>query len=59
MDIVKERLGPDENGEHPDGLKNTFKRLVSRDKKNEKGKLERKSSKGYTEQFVTDQGKWG
>jgi len=55
MDIVKERLGPDENGEHPDGLKNTFKRLVSRDKKNEKGKLERKNSAGYTEQFVTDQ----
>jgi len=55
MDIVKERLGPDENGEHPDGLKNTFKRLVSRDKKNAKGKLERKDSKGYTEQFVTDQ----
>eukprot|EP00986_Skeletonema_menzelii_P003122 scaffold916_cov129-Skeletonema_menzelii.AAC.1 len=55
MDIVKERLGPDENGEHPDGLKNTFKRLVTRDKKNEKGKLERKNSKGYTEQFVTDQ----
>jgi hypothetical protein len=57
MDIVKEKLGPDENGEHPEGLKNTFKRLVGRGKDVEKGKLERKNSKGYTEQFVTDQGK--
>jgi hypothetical protein len=56
MDIVKEKLGSDENGEHPEGLKNTFKRLVGRGKEVEKGKLERKSSKGYTEQFVTDQG---
>ncbi|KAL7434989.1 hypothetical protein ACHAXM_004579 [Skeletonema potamos] len=55
MDIVKEKLGSDENGEHPEGLKNTFKRLVGRGKEVEKGKLERKSSKGYTEQFVTDQ----
>ena len=59
MDIVKERLGAPEGngGEHPAGLRNTFKRLVGRGQEAEKKGLERKTSKGYTEQYVTDQGK--
>ena len=55
IDIVKEKLGAaDENGDHPAGLRNTFKRIVSRNKANQTQKKE-VSPTNYTEQYVTDQ----
>ena len=55
IDIVKEKLGAaDENGDHPAGLRNTFKRIVSRNKSNQTEKKE-VSPTNYTEQYVTDQ----
>jgi len=55
IDIVKEKLnGPaDESSNHPKGLRNTFKRIVSRNKKEETDK--KAAVSGYTEQYVTDQ----
>ena len=59
IDIVKEKLGAaDENEEHPKGLRNTFKRIVSRNKGKESDKKKDGASKAnneYTEQYVTDQ----
>lgn len=63
IDIVKEKLGAtDENGDHPAGLRNTFKRIVRGNKARQadKDKEAASSKKGnindvYTEQYVTDQ----
>jgi hypothetical protein len=58
VDIVKEKFGAvDENGSgeaHPVGLRNTFNRIMSRNKSNQPTKgMSHKNT--YTEQFVTDQ----
>jgi hypothetical protein len=57
IDIVKEKLGAnDDNGNHPAGLRNTFKRIVTRSKSNmNKDAPSSSTNKGYTEQYVTDQ----
>mmetsp|Transcript_27710 Transcript_27710/g.66743 ORF Transcript_27710/g.66743 Transcript_27710/m.66743 type:complete len:242 (+) Transcript_27710:1-726(+) len=62
IDIVKEKLGAtDENGDHPVGLRKTFRRIVGRNKGNQNDKSKdlsasnRSNNSGYTEQFVTDQ----
>ena len=53
IDIVKEKLGAtDENGDHPAGLRDTFKRWRNKGNQTEKKDA---SNTNYTEQFVTDQ----
>ena len=53
-DIAKEKLGAaGENGEHPAGLRGTFKRMVSRNKSSTNA-TDKKEVTGYTEQYVTD-----
>jgi len=55
IDIVREKLGAvDENGDHPAGLRDTFKRIVSRNKASQAEKKEVNNA-NYTEQYVTDQ----
>lgn len=58
MDIVREKVGTNEDGDHPAGLRNTFKRIVSRGKSQqpEKGKdSAKRRESNYAEQYVTDQ----
>ncbi|KAL7537211.1 hypothetical protein ACHAXR_007661 [Thalassiosira sp. AJA248-18] len=62
IDIVKDKLGAtDEHGEHPKGLRDTFKRIVearrgsTKADKNKDGTSNDKHNNQYTEQFVTDQ----
>ena len=60
IDIVKDKLGANENGDHPKGLRDTFKRIVSRNKpspteKNKQNGSKRNINNQYTEQYVTDQ----
>jgi pentatricopeptide repeat protein len=57
IDIVKEKFGAtEENGEvHPAGLKNTFNRIMARNKANQQAKKGMAHQNSYTEQFVTDQ----
>jgi hypothetical protein len=60
IDIVKEKIGAaDESGDNPVGLRNTFKRIVNRNKPNQNKDASYNNSKnknnGYTQQFVTDQ----
>mmetsp|Transcript_30968 Transcript_30968/g.62980 ORF Transcript_30968/g.62980 Transcript_30968/m.62980 type:complete len:1502 (+) Transcript_30968:105-4610(+) len=58
IDIVKERLGGDDNAqeEHPVGLRNTFKRIIRRQSTNQAAKKNNTNNQnGYTEQYVTDQ----
>ena len=59
IDIVKEKLGAnDDNGNHPAGLRNTFKRIVTRSKSNlnkDAPSSNKNKNSGYTEQYVTDQ----
>lgn len=59
IDIVKEKLGAnDDSGNHPAGLRNTFKRIVTRSKSNlnkDAPSSNKNKNSGYTEQYVTDQ----
>ncbi len=58
IDIVKERLGGDDNAQedHPVGLRNTFRRIIRRQSTNQAAKKNTASNQNsYTEQYVTDQ----
>lgn len=59
IDIVKDKFGATdeiEQGEgHPAGLRNTFKRMISRQNANQAAKKGMVQENTYTEQFVTDQ----
>lgn len=56
MDIAKEKLGraDDSNGDHPAGLRGTFKRIVSRNKADKSAEKDKTSSQTYTQQYVSD-----
>merc|ERR1711957_26884 len=55
MDIVKERFGAvDDIGYHPAGLRDTFKRIVSRNKTTVTEKKD-VNTNGYQEQYATEQ----